>query len=78
MIMKNSKLKFRSAPAIVCYTMLAVVFKPFKRLIGLILFLFGALVCGLTVFPFLFLFFGIEKANSWMDNNILPLVGWWV
>ncbi len=57
--------------------LLAVIFKPIKRLTGLVLFVLGVFICGITVYPFLFLFFGFEVAGKWMDRNILPITGWW-
>jgi hypothetical protein len=75
--MKNSKFNFRNAPAIVGYTILAVVFNPIRRAFAIILFLTAVVLAGVTVFPFLFLFFGIDTANNFMDKYILPIVGWW-
>jgi len=46
-----------------------------KRLIGAVLFIFYVAIFGITVFPFLLIFFGINKANAWMDRNI-PFSDW--
>lgn len=59
------------------YTLLVLVFKILKRLTGMIFFILGTAICGTIVFPIIFLLFGIDKANDWMDRNILPFVGWW-
>lgn len=61
----------------VFYTLLVVVFKILKRLTGMIFFILGTAICGATVFPIIFLLFGIDKANDWLDRNILPFVEWW-
>jgi uncharacterized membrane protein len=61
----------------VLYALLVVVYKPIKRIAGLVLFFTLAFVFGITVFPLLTVFAGIDKANDFMNRNVLPLVEWW-
>lgn len=61
----------------VLYALLVVVYKPMKRTTGLVLFFTLALIFGITVFPLLTVFSGIDRANDFMDRNVLPLVEWW-
>jgi hypothetical protein len=73
----NKEISKKKERTNVFYALLLLVFSVIKRLTGMIFFILGLVICGMTVFPLIFLFFGIDKANDWMDRNILPFVEWW-
>jgi hypothetical protein len=73
----NKEISKKKERTNVFYALLLLVFSVIKRLTGMIFFILGLVIFGITVFPIIFLFFGIDKANDWMDRNILPFVEWW-
>ena len=52
--------------------------KPLRRFLGIFLFIMLTLFYGLTIYPYLIIKYGIYRANSFMDKQVLPFVMWFI
>jgi hypothetical protein len=53
-----------------------VVMKQMKRIAGALMILIKVLVLAPTIYPILFIFYGIDAANAFMDKSILHWIEW--
>lgn len=73
----DKKVQVGNSAKIAQNRLLVAVLRPLKRLAGFALFFISMLFFGCTVFSFLCIFYGIDRANEFMDDNVLPFVDWW-